>query len=92
MTRADMTLGASPRSLDGVLAGVTRLYRLYDMDDEQEQSVGPLHPDRVRSRLLYQLIVWLQPGVEEERRFYDLVDRELDLHKERPRFSPDQPR
>ena len=86
-TQIDHTLGnAPPRSLDSVMAGLVRLHRLYDLDDEERQSRGTLvcghqHPDLIRLRVVDALVAWLKPAVEAEREL-DAADAELQRAKD----------
>lgn len=79
MTQTAAQLGsAPPRSLDSVAAGLVRLRRLWDMDEEERSSIGMgvfQHPDIIRVRLIDELLEWLKPAVEEERAEWDRLDR-----------------
>lgn len=70
MARADEVLGnAPPQSFDAVLAGLTRLRRIYDLDSEEAQSRGrEAFIDSARVQLLDAVRDWIRPTVEREAR------------------------
>ncbi len=83
-TRADLILGnAPPHTLEDVMAGMARLRRAYDMDDEERQSRGhlangELHPDLVRVQLIAAVAEWVRYGADEERRIREAAEDRLD--------------
>jgi hypothetical protein len=84
MTYTDELLGnAPPTSLDSVRAGLIRLRRNYQADDEERQSRGfnANQLDAARVHLLDALIAWIDPAIAAERAAWDAqlrLDARLD--------------
>jgi hypothetical protein len=96
MSRADEVLGTAPaRTFDSIRAGLIRLRRNYDADDETSQMRGfnVNQLDAARIALIDSLLSWIQPAVDEEAAAWDAIDRDLQAAKEsRPRLALDQPK
>lgn len=82
--RLEGTLGPPPQGFDAAMAGLLRLYRAIDVDDEQRQRDGYyLNAERdSQLRLLTVLMAWLRPAVEREKAGWDEADREDTAAKE----------
>jgi hypothetical protein len=95
VTHTDVVLGSPPHSWSTLKADLIRLRKSLDFDDEEAQSRGisALHPDRVRVRLLDQILAHIEPAVAAEAAAWDRIDADLQQAKDTGlRLSADQPR
>jgi hypothetical protein len=69
MTAPSAILGPPPEALDGALSGMVRLYRHWDLDDEERQSRGYAANQitDAQLRVLTLVMAWLRPAVDAER-------------------------